>query len=262
MRHGRAKAARRTLQFFRLTHQFNPPYDVILDGTFLLAMMTQKIPLKERLLKTLQHKPFRLSVTRSSLNELKSLSEQDTPKKDLFRQAWRWGLDECDKIIEPDDIPITETQSEDDTDITRLVEAKHLYFIATQDEGILDSLRSLGSVPLLRLARGVLLLENPSKSSQTKALRTETSKWTVAGSVNEHERNLVSHVREKQKQEERHHTNAASSTRRPRQKAKGPNPLSCKRKQSQTGIATEATKRKRRRKKKSASTGDLASRDD
>lgn len=43
MRHGRAKAARKTLRFFQLHAGIKPPYNVLLDGTFLAAAVRQKV---------------------------------------------------------------------------------------------------------------------------------------------------------------------------------------------------------------------------
>jgi rRNA-processing protein FCF1 len=106
MRHGRAKAARKTLQFFS-RQGIHPPYVVILDGTFLLAAVLQKVPLFERLERILQHNTFYLKVTRSCLDELKALAEHPSEKQEALREARQWGLDEC-QILEPRDY--TETR--------------------------------------------------------------------------------------------------------------------------------------------------------
>jgi hypothetical protein len=45
MRHGRVKAARKTLRFFQLHAGIKPPYNVLLDGTFLVAAVRQKVNL-------------------------------------------------------------------------------------------------------------------------------------------------------------------------------------------------------------------------
>mmetsp|Transcript_32722 Transcript_32722/g.75333 ORF Transcript_32722/g.75333 Transcript_32722/m.75333 type:complete len:262 (-) Transcript_32722:139-924(-) len=256
MRHGRAKAARKTLQFFRLSYGIAPPYHVLLDGTFLVAMTSQKVPLRERLDRVLQHKSFHLYVSRSSLTELEKMSKKDTPKKEALKQAWRWGLDECDEILEDardeggDGMEIPDSLGVPGKDVVRLVSLERSqYMVATQDEELLDFLRTMGNAPLLRLARGVLLLENPSKSSQRTALREEKSKWTVAGSITEHEKRLVDHVKDKQRREQEQ-ARASQPQRRVKRKAKEPNPLSCKRKKD--NVPSESTKRKRRRTKKSS----------
>ena len=43
MKHGRAKAARKTLKFFSLNANIKPPYNVILDGNFLAAAVKYKV---------------------------------------------------------------------------------------------------------------------------------------------------------------------------------------------------------------------------
>ena len=283
MRHGRAKAARKTLQFFRLVHGIEPPYHVILDGTFLAAVVTQKVPLRERLGRILQNNGFSLCVLRSSLDELRGMSNAATGKENRFDTAWRLGLDECDRIIEPEEVrggkdeetdsvqksdgdedgrkssgQIQGEQYEDDDavsflgdpakDIVRVVSEQSQYFVASQDDDLLGLLRSRGTVPVLRLARGVLLLENPSKVAQRKASSEERSKWTVAGSVKEQEQRLINHVKERKVRDT--HTPAPPIVRRKQNKAKGPNPLSCKRK-TNDGAAQNSPAKRRRKKSKS-----------
>ena len=44
MRHGRAKASRRTLQFYRINApHLKSPYKILLDGTFLVASVRNKV---------------------------------------------------------------------------------------------------------------------------------------------------------------------------------------------------------------------------
>ena len=128
MRHGRAKASRRTLQFYRINApHLKPVYKLILDGTFLVASIRNKVPLQERFSKILQNESFKYYVTRSTLLELEALSEwsdrySSKGKKseenngtddgagvgagedeqiNLFARARRFGLDECE-ILEGD----------------------------------------------------------------------------------------------------------------------------------------------------------------
>lgn len=264
MRHGRAKAARKTLQFFRRSVGIEAPYQVILDGTFLVAMISQKVPLHERLDRTLQHETFVLHVTRSSLNELEKLATQT--KQEVFAQARQWGLDNSDTIIEEADVPavhvdekgeVQDTNTRDlgapGKDIVQLVQSPSQYFVCSQEETLLDILRFAGTTPVIRLARGVLLLENPSKVGQAKAWSQEKSKWSVAGSVRTQEKKLVDHVKDKQRQERKEvqaDQQRQYQTGRAKTKAKGPNPLSCKKKRPGDS-GSEQGKRKRRKKKKS-----------
>jgi U3 small nucleolar RNA-associated protein 23 len=251
MRHGRAKAARKTLQFFRLLIGLNPPYQVVMDGTFLVAMITQKVPLKERLDRTLQHQGFVLHVTRSSILELEKLYQ--LTKKEVFHQAYLWALSNADHVIEQNDIPSQNPASSTSTssspssvqnsktldkpgkEIIEMIESKSKYMVCSQDESLLDRLRFLGIAPIIRLSRGVLLLENPSKSSHQRATTQEATKWSVAGTVQDYEKKLVDHVREQTRKERelsRRLANTKTHVRRVPRKAKAPNPLSCKTKSS------------------------------
>ena len=253
MRHGRAKAARKTLQFFRLSVGITAPYQVVLDGTFLVAMITQKVPLRDRLDRTLQHQEYSLQVTRSSLKELEKLFQASN--NELFQQARQWGLDNSDKIIEDADIPEQTTDTEKDflglagREIQTLIKRTPQYLVCSQDESLLDVLRSMGTTPVLRLSRGVLLLENPSKSSQSRAISQERAKWSVTGNIREHEKMLVDHVKQIHRRDREHTQNSVFKPVRLKGKAKGPNPLSCKKKRqavkSSEGTGERAGKRAR-----------------
>ena len=210
----------------------------------------------------LQRHPYTLHVTRSALDELQTLAQHaSSQKQEALLQARQWGLDECNVIIEPRDIPKDNDavfNSELGTpgqDICKLVSHSH-FLVATQDEILLDTLRKMGVCPLLRLSRSVLLLENPSKAAQQKANRQERSKYAA----HEDERLLARHVVEEQrKQQANPIVGGSSGTRIPhkriKSKAKGPNPLSCKPSKRKTQEeSSDAQKRKRRRKHKDSAT--------
>jgi len=287
MRHGRAKAARKTLQFYALNAGIQSPYKVILDGNFLVAAIRQKVPLYERLGKTLQKTDFTFYVTRSALDELASLPG------DLFQQARQFGLNECE-IIERFAIPgkkKKENNKVDDKDDTEEGEGessssslgepgddiRHLvtegnnrrgYLIGTQDEALSGVLRGLPYVPQLRLSRGVLLLEAPSAASRRQATSQERSKMMSGGGLaTKEEKEMVAAVREKdravrkRKSEEARKAAAAGGAgsndydRRMKKKAKGPNPLSCRKSGKGSGGGDDGAggeKKKRRRKGKSS----------
>ena len=212
-------------------------------------MLNQKVPLRERLDRTLQHGKFTLYVTRSALQELETLEESAPEKnKGMFRQARQWGLDETDQILENaphgDDIN-HDGLGEPSKDILKHVADHPGYIVASQDEILLHIIRNKGSAPILRLSRGVLLLENPSKASQQQASVVEKKKWTVAGSVNKAEKALVNHVRAEHRRPQQSDN---SQQQRMSRKAKGPNPLSCKSKKRPAENEKVEKKRKRRRK--------------
>jgi len=108
MRHGRAKAARKTLKFFSLNGNIKPPYKVILDGNFIANAMKNKVPLFERIDKLLQNdkQSIKLIVCRSALDELNTLPG------DIMKEARQFGLDECD-IMEREFIPKYKNKTDD-----------------------------------------------------------------------------------------------------------------------------------------------------
>lgn len=273
MRVKRAKAARRTLRFFSMHGGLDPPYHVLLDGTFLVACVRQKLPLKDRLQKLLQGDKFTLSTTRSALDELDKLPG------DVFAEARRLGLDECEIIGErTTTTTTTETKSDDDdgtpttrsetklgrvgTDVAALVVDGHRndnpearrYLVATQDEQLADALRRRDFTPVLRISRAVLLLEAPSASCRARAERAEGHKLVHAGgTMTSEERAYLNRVRRtdlatraevrREEQEQRRRTEArlagpqptTAATGRKRHRAKEPNPLSCKKKKAGGG---------------------------
>ena len=273
MRHGRAKASRRTLQFYRLNApHLKPPYKLLLDGTFLVASIRNKVPLYERFAKTLQNEAFTCCVARSTLAELEVLAEKaasmgkesdDDSNINLFAQARQYGLDECE-IIENEKVPASTVATEDrrnkralrdfsdaSRDIFHLATEggnnRQAFFVATQDDTLADALRSMPYVPLFRLGRAVLLLESPSSASRSFTGNIEQSKLASAGGLmTAEERQMVKAVNKKDRrkrkemmQEEQKKMEKRSReqvgggfTNRKRKKAKGPNPLSCKNKKS------------------------------
>ena len=231
MRHGRAKAARKTLQFYRLNapHILKSPYKLLLDGTFLVSSIRNKVPLYERFAKILQNEQFICCVTRSTLSELEKLSQQFQCKREatntaneeeeqinFFSHARQFGLDECE-IIEDAKIPNKGTSTNYDTkrnmvmfrdfsdaskDIYNLAtdggNNRQSYFVSTQDDALADALRAMPYVPLFRLGRAVLLLESPSSASRSFTGNKEQSKLASAGGLmTSEEREMVKAVKKK-----------------------------------------------------------------
>jgi U3 small nucleolar RNA-associated protein 23 len=274
MRHGRSKAARRTLQFFHRTQGIHPTYQILLDGTFVVAVMKYNLPLMERLDRLLQHAAVFLHMTRSAVEELQKLKEHASAEnKAILEQAHVWAKQHC-RILTDADIPsrddcsatvhksVWDKLSAAGQDLLCLVAAaaeqgQQKYFVASQDETLLDVVRNLGSVPVIRLQRGsVLLLESPSKVASQQDSREERQKWSGKGSVTEQEKKLVDCVKEQERKERRTETTTtATGGSRPqarrKQKAKGPNPLSAK-KSKRTSSSSGQPAAKRRRTKKSA----------
>jgi rRNA-processing protein FCF1 len=307
MRHGRSKAARKTLQYFGRTIGLKPPYHILLDATFVAALFTQKIlPVKPRLDRILQtatpntehsthsnsssshhhhhHSPpgesfNKYFITQAALDELREIQEGLQAKKHIkaeaFLEALEWVRKECivlkqsnndndgddDKEGEQEEEDARKSSSSSSSSsslstpaqfelLRRIQENELPYIVASQDEALLHKLRKMGTVPIVRVANNntVLLLEHPSKQSQSQSKGMERQKWRH--SLPEAEKALVNLVRKENRAaaetaKKVENTNTTGSMNRGQQqappnrqkmkKAKGPNPLSCKRKQSAGG---------------------------
>eukprot|EP00980_Cylindrotheca_fusiformis_P015330 scaffold4282_cov112-Cylindrotheca_fusiformis.AAC.13 len=298
MRHGRAKSARKTLQYFGRTIGLKAPYTILLDATMVVAMFQQKLlPFKERMDRVLQSNhnsstsssttsggPNRYCITQTAVEELemiyKGLHAKNHSKAGSFQQALEFIQNECiilnDHYHSPDTEETTKEDSKNSDDesheeneeekkkTTTSVQddlLEHIekdgkpYIAATQDEKLLDTLRSKGTVPIVRLANNsVLILENPSKHSQRQFQGVERKKWTH--SLQESEQQLVT-LAKRQKRDAAKQSDGntpVSIPKRSKPKAKGPNPLSCKRKQSGDGKSKESASQKRRQRSKKQKT--------
>lgn len=215
-------------------------------------------------------------TTESVVKEMAALMEKskNEEKKAALQEAHDWIVQNCTKRIrDVPEIPLEEWASEQKKDeeaknaLTDLSPAGRdllsvlmncngilesssssdnherigpAVLLATQDESLLHLGRQSGKVPVIRLARGsVLLLEQPSHVAQQAEQQAERNKWMVHGSLPEQEKILVDLVKQKERQESTKSAGAASGfpphgpDRRRKRKAKGPNPLSCKRKKSE-----------------------------
>lgn len=337
MRHGRAKAARKTIQFFERTQGFRLPYHVLLDGTFIVAAVQYHLPMVERLERLLQinssstelpqssnnnqknninNNRLILTVVDSTLRELEQLRDNvpDENKKEMFAKAIVWAREHCERVLRGNELErvymakkkeglvvkgetkedkAINTQNDngdddenenengekeqDDTitderlqklsaagrDLYKWVTLDRSgksvnvgsnyphYFVASQDEELLDILRGTGKAPIVRLARGsVLLLEQPSKLANRQASKAERQKWLT---LSEPERSLVQTIRRHEKKKKKDAVSNEGGNMRRKRKAKGPNPLSCKKKKTVDPPKDEGAKRKRKRSKKSSS---------
>ena len=192
----------------------------------------------------LQNEEFHLLVCRSALDELAAL----VPKGggETFRQARQFGLDECD-IIESKDIPNDtkddqkkEKRDDAENDIHKLVlesstnsKQSSIYIVATQDQQLADTLREIPKVLLIRLTRGVLILESPSSATRRACMQQERQKQsTGGGTMTEDEKQMVQQLYQNKRKNNTDVTNQQQQHQRKKRKAKGPNPLSCKKKKS------------------------------
>lgn len=280
MRHGRAKAARKTLQYFSRTVGLKAPYSILLDATLVVAMFQQKIlPFKERMDRVLQTSgsdgPNRYCIAQTAVEELEMIYEglkaKNHFKAETFQLALEFIRNECIVMNpqEPFDEQIINDSEKGDKDestdkrktsvqddlLQHIENDERPYVVATQDEQLLGTLRSMGTVPIVRLANSsVLIIENPSKQSQRQFKGVERKKWSH--SLQESEQQLVNLAKRQKRQTAKQNDQSTVPTQqRAKTKAKGPNPLSCKRKKGDGDKSGNSTSKKRRDRSKKQKTG-------
>jgi rRNA-processing protein FCF1 len=276
MRHGRAKAARKTLQHFGRTIGLQAPYWVLMDGTLVAALFQHKIsPIRERVDRVLQTTgaagPNKYCITQAAVDELQmvyqDLEAKQHSQAEAFQQALEWIRKECIVLSrekeggeegDKDPVDSSDKKISENAASTTPAQTDLLYHIqnderpcivATQDESMLQALRWMGTVPIVRLANNsVLLLEQPSKKSQSQFQGLERRKWKH--SLPDSERALVNLVKKEQKATKKNSEGPPQRQQRVKAKAKGPNPLSCKRKELPEKSKESASKKRRTRDKK------------
>jgi rRNA-processing protein FCF1 len=294
MRHGRAKQARKTLQFFQRSIGLRPPFPVLVDGTFVVAFFSHKLPMATRVERLLQTHALHWLTTQSVVDELATLADKTTDAEMavVLREAHEWVQQHCrvvaSELVSAAAAPPLDTATQSastsksknnhkkDTAKNKLEELSDAsrdmlavltdcngilasnggdhgsrgdnhekvsspLLLASQDEALLHAARQAGTVPVIRLARGtVLLLEQPSSVAQRQASAEERQKWTVRGSLQEQEKVLVDLVKQQERQQQKSQQQGEQSggafarTSRYKRKAKGPNPLSCKSKKKKS----------------------------
>jgi len=144
------------------------------------------------------------------------------------------------------------------------------YIIATQDDELAKTLRSLPKIPMMRImGRGVLFLESPSIASKRQSVWEERGKQIAGGMMNkavsEEERGWIDKIKQEKKQERLEQVQQDrvdqrrqySYQERKKRKARNPNPLSCKKKKTDdkksngTNNVEAQSDQKRKRRKKS-----------
>ncbi|KAJ1460649.1 putative rRNA-processing protein [Pelagophyceae sp. CCMP2097] len=215
MRLLRAKAARKTLQFYKVGFGLEGPYTVVLDGNFVHhALVTVKTGILPRLQKLLGKDQIYLAVPRAVIHELEALGETCA---------------EALAFCTSDRVRLLDKKSEGGTAadaILKLVGERNenRYVVATQDDHLLASLRKVPGMPVLRFSSTVLQLDAPSRASLKCADRDEQRKTRL----DDDEFALAKRIRKADaKQARAAGTIAAPRQRASKKRAGGANPLSC-----------------------------------
>jgi len=205
MKTRRLKKATRVLSFFRFNYGYDPPYSILLDGTFCQAALQNKINLREQMPKYLGDQS-EMFVTSCVLNELEQLGKAVYGALFICRQ---FRVAKCPhkplRIASECIAHLARRSQSKDKDRKR-------YLIGTQDDQLLNKLRTFSGIPLISIRGKTLFLERPSTESK-------------AGIENKNETIELERAKEMKAS-----VFGEPEPVRKRKKLKGPNPLSCKKK--------------------------------
>ncbi|EER99255.1 hypothetical protein BDA96_02G291600 [Sorghum bicolor] len=254
---------RKAVKFYTTCFGFREPYKVLIDGTFVHHLLTQRLlPADETLRDLLSASRTPALFTSKCINaELRRLGKSHA---ESFDNAQLLATTKCehDKVVSAVNC------------VMSLIGDKNPehFFVATQDPGLREKLREIPGVPVIYGLKNSLFIEQPSVQqrkfaqldeekrlnmdiSEYKKLLKAASEGKTAASENgsdgeQHERPISSLVKNA--------LGVTDKSKFKRNKAKGPNPLSCKKKkpklptviQNQVATADGEAKRKRVRKRK------------
>ncbi|VDK42458.1 unnamed protein product [Anisakis simplex] len=231
----RYKRAQRILTVYRHNFGFNPPYRVLMDGTFAMAALQNKINLREQMPKYLNEE-VEICVTKCVLNELEKLGDALYGALHICKQ---FTIDPCPH--EP-----LRSASECIRHMARRMESKTKYLIATQDNALTDSLRQLRGAPILFIKYKGILIDKVSEATMEALNRPKDD----LNAINQLKRKIIGDDED-------------ASVKRKKRKIKGPNPLSMKKKKKRPVVSANAkgkngTVKKRRHRKYKKGGGDAA----
>lgn len=150
----RVRRFRRTLGFFKNNYGIRTPYQVLIDGTFCTSALKYKINLKEQIPKFLEAE-VKFLTTACCIMEVESLGPATYGAMLVAKQ---FSVRKCGHEKNP--LPASECLysmlSKNNPD--------H-YFIATQDEDLIEKVRNMPGVPLLFIRYNTIIIGKPSTLS-------------------------------------------------------------------------------------------------
>jgi len=227
MRVTRQKRYRRSLKFFRLNFGFQEPYKVLIDGTFTVNALREKIPVKEMLPKMLGGR-VTPCTTGCVLAELRSLKDKGMHGAVIAKSYYRVKCAHTEPVsasqcvreqIGPDNV--------------------RKFIVATQDMGLTKQLRRVAGVPLIRMTQQVPFLEMPSNSSRDAGEADEKKRQDVASWETSR---LPALKQQKQDEQAKAEAKAKRFEKAKKKGPKGVNPLSCRTGKKKKKAAEAATR--------------------
>lgn len=238
----RQKLAKKTISFYKYNFSFREPFQILFDGTFCQAALTNKIQIKEQMPKYLMGE-VQLCTTSCALKELETLGKDLYGAKLILQ---RFQTRRCPHFKEP--VPASDCLQ------SMLGETNpHNYFVATQDRSLTEGLKKIPGVPLLYIIHNTIVLDKPCQTSLDHVRAVQLGEL-VSPAQQQSIRSLKEVQGIDQKDGER-------QGKKRKRKQSNPNPLSCLKKKKKGGPTLpkkETEKRKRVRNKKPRTEGGMS----
>jgi U3 small nucleolar RNA-associated protein 23 len=180
MRVNRAKAVRKSLQFFNIVFGYEKAkFHVLLDGNFIYAAIKYKIDIQERLDRLLQNGVVKLYVLKSVLEELRQVGVKTKSSLD-FAMKYCETLDDSKHRGDNANERIISMMKQQHSDwLAAPSQHKRKFMVATQDKDLRSALGYIPGIPLIYLNKVILVLEPPSPTSREFNQRLEMEKITL-----------------------------------------------------------------------------------
>ncbi|XP_014556314.1 hypothetical protein COCVIDRAFT_26847 [Bipolaris victoriae FI3] len=244
----RAKAYKKQLHQYEVNFGFREPYQVLLDSQILQDAYNFKIDLIARIQKMLggQVKPMITTCDMRHLYNAKPKNET------LILQAKEYERRRCnhqdlDEPLSTHDCLSSVVDPKDSAT------NKHRYVVAANDSDTRAKMRTIAGVPIIYLAKSVVLMESMAEITEQHREREEKSKFKLGLKGQRKPDAPLKRKREDEGQDgdgsrsiEEQSTGDAKPKPKKRKGPKGPNPLSVKKpKKEKTAAQSSATKKTR-----------------
>ncbi|KAG5892940.1 hypothetical protein JTB14_014995 [Gonioctena quinquepunctata] len=214
----RYKKVNKHIGFFSNSYGFRQPYQVLVDGTFCLAALKNKINVADNIPRYLQSE-IKLITTQCAIIEMENLGPKLNGALIILKMYRVHKCGHEGKPISGADCMLSMLGKSND----------YHYILATQDRDLQSKVRNIPGVPLLYLHIKTPVLEEPSEAS-VKAAKDKIS-------------NMVNHEKQHFKKLKEEYGIVENEEKPKKKKKRGPNPLSCKKKKKETGVEKLPTKK-------------------
>ncbi|CAG9533842.1 unnamed protein product [Cercopithifilaria johnstoni] len=223
----RYKRAKRIISIYRHNFSLESPYKVLLDGTFAMAALQNKINLREQMPKYLNAE-VDMRVTSCVLKELEKLGSTLYGALHICKQ---FDIELCPHR------PVR-TAVECIKHMARRMKRGITCFFATQDNELMEALKQIPGIPVLFIKYNAILIDRPSQATIQEIERPKDQLLEI----NELKKTVFGE---------------GEKPKRRRKGPKGPNPLSVKKKKThfisihqELGPNAKTASSKRRRRKR------------